>query len=197
MLKTLTAALAALVLFTATPALAGEWFYCWGQAALANGGNLGDATRVAGSNYTFMNMTPGQFATGEFIIPDYLTTLSLTATGWGRINSTTTSNEINLTITCQTSTAANANSTPDTNFGDAAVGGLLTGHPFGTANTEVTVPMVSGTIACKNQATGSVCGTVATCANAPSIMKVIRSTGGAEDGAAFQLNKLCIYGTTP
>lgn len=200
---------AALLLFSLAPtqAHAGTWRTCWRAGAMnvpTIPGQFGTQsgvvpTRVTGSNgnpYVELQSSDDPDLTMDFSIPDFLSSTSWSWQAWGKINSTTPTNNVCLSGYIQVSTSGQnweANAPVSSGSTVAAI------HPVGTANTVVgnAIAFSGGTFV--NQNGGATCATVGTCSGFPARLRVLRITTGCSnnDSAAFDLQQVCIYGTTP
>lgn len=203
MKKLLLAVIAGLALF-AQPALAG-WEYCIPSSAFQCGGTFGTATCgvLGASNRPYVQFGAGandnHYATAEFSLPAFLTSASLTARIYGRINSTTTTNDVCTQISAQISTAGDVDSLWESNDGVGTQPASRALNPLATANATIHNATLLGSFLPRDQATTADCASVAACANAPGRVRVqrVNSGGGCtnDDAAVFQMIKVCLFGT--
>ena len=181
---------------------AATWRHCIPASAMMVGGTAnfyGTATRSTGANgepyISFVN-TADPTATFEFSIPSWLTAITIDARVFGRINSITTTNNVCVNIEAIVSTAGDTDSTWGTNDGNGVQPTTQSLTPLTVANATIKNGTLLTDFTPTDQGTAAGCASVAACADAPARGRFQRITTGCtnNDGAAFELIKLCIYG---
>lgn len=204
-LSKIVGAMACALLLSASAARAGTWELSVPASKWMVGGTgnfFGTATRSTGSNggnYISFADSGDQFAVAEFNLPSFLSSTSLTAQVYGRINSTETNKNICMNISALVSTKNDTDSTWETNAGTGTEGTTRAIVPYSTANTVVGIDSPLLSFAPKDQATAAGCASVAACAGYPARLHVRRITTDCTDNAtgAFEMIKVLVSGTTP
>jgi len=194
------------VLLSPIVAEAGQWRQCYPALAVQTGASLlGNATRTidaGGNNYISFASSGNQAATVEVNFPSYLSSMTISATIYGRINSTTATNNVCFAVGGVASVGGSITSKWQVNDGDGPPAITRTINPFAIAQTVVSNSAALGFVPADQSTPGQPpCASVATCANTPSRVRVTRYVDNPvcnlNDAAAFEMIELCLMGTTP